>query len=101
METVIYSTLQEEKKRNLEMQKTYSQQIKSLPKGTIFIKTISGNNYYYLKYRQKNKVKTDYLGKDENAAQDIAKKIEERKHLQEIIKRLKLEYKQICKIVKD
>ena len=101
MPTVIYSTLQEEKKRNIEMQKVYSQQIKSLPKGTVIIKNVSGNKYYYLKYRQNSMVKTDYLGKNKKIVADILKKIEERKHLQEILKRLKTEYKQICKIVKD
>lgn len=101
METVIFSTLQEEKMRNLEMQKTYLQQIKSLPKGTVCIKNIAGNDYYYLKYRQNSKIKTDYLGKDKKTVKNIEKKLKEREHLAEILKRLKLEYKQICKIVKD
>jgi len=93
--------LQEEKQRNLEMQEAYRQEIMSLPKGSIVVKNISGNDYYYLKYRQNNKIKTDYLGKDEKTVERVRLEIEKRKHLQGVLKRLRLEYKQICKVVKD
>jgi hypothetical protein len=72
-----------------------------LPKGSIIVKDISGNNYFYLKYRQGSKIKTDYLGKDARVVKGIRRDIEKRKHLQGVLKRLRLEYKQICKIVKD
>ena len=101
MATVIYDTLKEEKQRNLEMQKTYVQEIESLPKGSIMTKTVSGKKYYYLKYRQGNKIKNDYIGKDESVVAEILKEIEKRKYLQGVLKRLKLEYKQISIIVKD
>ena len=101
MQTVVYSTLQDEKKRNLEMQETYMQEIMSLPKGSIVVKNVSGNNYYYLKYRLNEKTKTDYLGKDKEVVEKIKREIEKRKYLQDVLKRLRLEYKQICKIVKD
>lgn len=101
MATVIYNTLKEEKQRNLEMQKTYTQEIESLPKGSIMTKTVSGKKYYYLRYRQGDKVKNDYIGKDESAVAEIRKGIEKRKYLQGVLKRLKLEYKQISLIVKD
>ena len=61
---------------------------------------MSGNNYYYLKYRQGNKVKNDYIGKDENAVEIIRQEIEKRKYLQAVLKRLKIEYRQISMIVK-
>jgi len=93
--------LKEEKERNLEMQKTYLQEIDSLPKGTVTIKNISGNDYYYLKYRQNEKIKTDYLGKNKNKIDIVNKEIKRRKYLQSVLKRLRVEYKQICKIVKD
>jgi len=101
MQTVVYGMLQEEKQRNLEMQEACQGEIYSLPKGSIVVKNISGNSYYYLKYRQNDKIKTDYIGKDENAADSVKRGIEKRKHLQGVLKRLRLEYKQICKIVKD
>jgi hypothetical protein len=97
----VYGMLQEEKQRNLEMQETYKQEIMSLPKGSIIIKSVSGNEYYYLKYRQNQKIKTDYLGKDAKIIESVQREIEKRKHLQEVLKRLRVEYKQICKIIKD
>jgi len=101
MKTVIYGMLHEEKQRNLAMQETYKQEIQSLPKGTIIIKNVSGNDYYYLKYRQGEKTKTDYLGKDIKAVESVKREIEKRKNLQDVLKRLRVEYKQICKVVKD
>ena len=101
MQTVIFGMLQEEKQRNLEMQQTYKEEIEALPKGSIMIKRISGRNYYYLKYRQGSKIRNDYIGKDEIVMQEIKRKLEKRKHLQGVLKRLQLEYRQISKIVKD
>jgi len=92
--------LEEEKLRNLDMQEAYEREIAALRKGSIMTKTVSGKNYYYLKYRQGDKVKNDYIGKDENTVQAIKKEIEKRKYLQGVLKRLKIEYHQISMIVK-
>jgi hypothetical protein len=100
MQSVIFGMLQEEKQRNLEMQEAYKKEIEALRKGSIMKKNVSGNNYYYLKYRQDGKVKNDYIGKDEDIVNEIKKEIEKRKYLQSVLKRLQLEYQQIGKIVK-
>ena len=101
MQTVIYGMLQEERKRNLEMQEVCRREISSLPKGTIIVKNVCGNKYYYLKYRQAEKVKTDYLGKDKEQIEMVKRKIEQRNEYKQTLKRLRTEYKQISKIVKD
>jgi len=101
MQTVIFGMLQEEKQRNLELQKTYKKEIESLRKGSITVKNISGKNYYYLKYRQGGKVKNEYIGKDESVAGEIRQEIEKRKYLHGVLKRLQLEYRQISLIVKE
>jgi hypothetical protein len=101
MSSVIYSVLREEKERNLELQALYSDEIESLPKGSIIVKNISGNDYYYLKYWADNKANMDYLGKDMEKIERIRFETQRRKHLQGVVKRLKKEYKEICKIVKD
>lgn len=101
MATVVYNMLQEEKQRNLKMQEAHMQEINQLPKGSIMARRISGKKYYYLKYRSDDKVKTDYIGKDESAVEEIKREIEKRKYLQSVLKRLKEEYKQISTIVKD
>jgi len=101
MQTVVYNLLQEEKARNLEMQEVCLQEIMSLPKGVVIVKNISGDDYYYLKYREDDKIRTDYLGKDRKKIENIRRETEKRKHLQGVLRRLRAEYKQICKIVKD
>ena len=101
MKTVIYGMLKEERERNLEMQETQKREINKLRKGSIVVKTIYGKKYHYLAYNENGKTKTDYIGNDEEEIQKIKREIEKRKHLQKILKRLKLEYKQIGKIVKD
>jgi len=101
MQTVIFGMLQEEKQRNLEMQKTYRKEIEALRKGSIMAKCVSGNNYYYLKYRDGGKVKNDYIGKNEDIVKEVRNEIEKRKYLLGVLKRLQVEYRQIEKIVKD
>ena len=101
MASVIYGMLKEEKERNLELQELYTREIESLPKGSIIIKRISGKDYCYLKYWKNNKANMDYLGKDEALIEKIRFETNRRKHLQEVVKRLKMEYKEICRIVKE
>ena len=101
MSSVIYGMLKEEKERNLELQELYLNEIESLPKGSIILKNISGNDYYYLKHWSNNKANMGYLGKNEELVEKVRAGIKRRKHLQEVIKRLKSEYKEICKVVKD
>jgi type VI protein secretion system component VasK len=103
MSTVIYGLLEEEKERNLEMQAIHQREIDSLPKGSIYRRRVgdSKNMYHYLSYRENGKTIAKYLGKDEELITETRKKIAKRKHLEKIVKRLKLEYTQICKIVKE
>ena len=101
METVIYGVLKEEKQRNIEMQEAYTKELESLRKGSISKKVISGKTYYYLKYRDGNKIKNDYLGKSDFDIDSVKKELEHRKYLQGVLKRLKTEYRQICTIVKE
>ena len=101
MSTVIYGLLREEKERNLEMQKIHQREIDSLPKGAVVAQNVYGKKYYYLRRRIGNKVVAEYLGNDEAVIQEVKHKVAKRKHLESIVKRLKLEYKQICKIVKE
>ena len=101
MPSVIHGMLKEEKERNLELQELYTREINSLPKGSIIVKRISGKDYHYLKYWENNKANMGYLGKDEALIEQTRFRIKRRKHLQEVVKRLKEEYKEMCKIVKD
>jgi len=101
MSTVIHGLLKEEKARNLEMQRIHQSEIDSLPKGAVVAQKVNGRKYYYLRYRVGDKVLAKYLGNDQAIIDETRYRIAHRKHLEGIIKRLKLEYKQICRVVKE
>ena len=101
MSTVVYGILSEEKHRNLEMQKAYQREISMLRKGSVNIKKRGNKVYYYLRYRDGQHVRNDYLGTDISVVENVKNEIEKRKHLQGVLKRLVIEYKQICRIVKE
>ena len=101
MVSVVHGMLKEEKERNLELQALYLREIESLPKGAVIAKKISGRDYFYLKYWKDNRAHMDYIGKDEAVVEKIRFETKRRKHLQEVVKRLKIEYKEICRIVKE
>ncbi len=62
---------------------------------------IGEQEYYYIKHRKKCKVVFKYLGKKGAINIDEWKtKIDKRKHLEEVLRDLKVEEKQIRKILK-
>lgn len=89
--------LEKEKQRNEKMQLAYSKRLSELPKGSLVIRKINGKEYCYLRYREGDKVIHKYAGTI-NQIDDIKSKIEERKHLIDIIDMLKEENKRILKM---
>lgn len=98
--SIISEVLREELERNIAMQKSYQDEILSLPRGTMILKKISNRDYYYLLYRDQGKVTTSYLGAakkvDVNAMQ---KQIARRRYFQDSLKKLKIEEKEIRKAI--
>ncbi len=100
-ETVIHGVLTEELERNDRMRSRYIEEIESLPKGSIVIRKIGKQEYYYLTYRENRKVVSKYLGKKEEVdIEQLKKDISKRKHFQEVIKDLKQEEKEIKKALR-
>lgn len=58
-----------------------------LPKGTIKLKKIGGNSYYYLSYRQGRKIVDKYLGAAK--PEELQRRLEERKALLNRLKEIK------------
>ena len=85
---LLISTVQKEKQRIDYMLDCYSEKLKILPKGSVASKTVKGNTYYYIKYRDGKKVVSAYLGKDEVKIDEIRKQLEKRKHIEAMIKSL-------------
>ena len=100
MNTVFYGVVEEEKERNLERQKVYQSEIEKLPQGFLVTKNRGDKTYYYLQYWNGKSNVSKYLKKGIDI-ENIRKQIAERKHLEGILKRLKQEYKQMCKVVKE
>ena len=98
---VIESMLVEERQRNLDMQKSYNDEINNLPKGSVVVKKIGNKEYCYLKYRQGEKFVSQYMGHASEKAEQLKKEVEKRRHFEKLLRELKAEYKLICKIVKD
>ena len=95
---MINEIIYEEEQRNQAMIDMYSNILSSLPKG-VLIKKKCG--YYYLKYREGNKVIDKYIGNKTETVNKIARQIEERKHNEKMLKELIKEKKKIYKIKSD
>ena len=69
----------------------YSEQLENLPRGSVAIKNVGQNTYYYLKYRIGKRVYTDYLGKDGEKIEAIRADLEKRRHIESMIANLRSE----------
>lgn len=59
---ILISTLKEELVTAKRLEKKYLQKIKELPRGSFIIRVIRDRQYAYLTFREKGKVKQEYLG---------------------------------------
>ena len=95
---LIYTVLQEERKRNEYMLERYQKELSQLPKGKLTAKITKANTYYYLKFRDGNKVCAKYIGMNEDNIKFVIEQLERRKVVEEIIKELKSEQARIKKM---
>jgi len=99
--TVIRGVLEEELERNERMKNRYLLELKKLPKGSIVLRKLGNQEYYYLNYRENKKVIAKYIGKKEvTDIKELQDGINKRKHLQEVIKNLKQEENEIKKALR-
>lgn len=97
---VIEGMLREELERNQRMSKRYRTELNSLPKGTIIRRIKNNEIYFYLHYRENSKVVSKYLGK-ENVVDLVAleNQLKKRKNIVEVLRRLKIEEKELLQIL--
>lgn len=88
MNLIINTILQEKQRINYMLEK-YQALLAGLPKGTISEKSVNGNIYYYLKYRDGKKVVSKYISKRD--IEGLRKQIEKRRHVEAMIKSLQEE----------
>ena len=99
--TIIRGVLEEELERNSRMKKRYMDEIEQLPKGSVMLRKIGNQEYYYLKYRENKKIISKYIGrKNEINIKEIKEKIQKRKHVEGVLKNLSVEEKEIIKALR-
>ena len=85
-------------KRNIS---SYEKRISSYPQGSIMTRNLNGHEYIYLKFRKDGKVIQKYVSRySKEKYQEYERKIEERRQLQQELKDLKREEKEMCKAFK-
>ena len=88
--SILMDIIQDEKERLEDLLKFYEEEISKLPKGYISKKKVNGKIYYYRSFRDKNFVKTKYIGPESSdEVKNIENKISERKKLEELYKKAK------------
>lgn len=93
--SIVGLLINKESIRNQKMISEYEGKLISLPKGTIKNKKVGDKNYYYLCYREGKKVISRYIGKDEESLKQVQSLIEERKHIESMLKQLKKERQEL------
>ena len=85
------ATTLREAKRMIALREVYERQLKSLPKGSLAAKERNGKRYFYLSYRCNGKVVSKYIGNDESVINDLKERLERRKGVEGLIKKIKKE----------
>lgn len=70
----------------------YETELSCLPKGVLITKSIKGNQYYYLQYRNGKKTVSEYIGRKCDKVEELQKQIDRRKHILIMLKALHEEY---------
>ena len=96
--TYLQSVIEKEEKRNNNMINEYLLELDSLPKGSIKEKKVKNNVYYYLNYRDGNKVISKYIGKEEKLVNQVKEQLNRRKQIEELLKLLYKERTDIKKM---
>ena len=100
--SVLSNSILDNLKRNLSNQELYLKQINDSPKGKIVVRRKRKSDYYYLEYREKEKIIYKYLGPVLSFdISNLQSQIEERKILCERVKNLKKEEKEMRKVLKS
>jgi len=87
MARIVKSVLQEELKRVKSLKRRYEEKMADLPPGYLLRRGSSGQEYFYLSYREGDKIKQDYLGKlSEDKIKKYKKQMKLKKQLRQQIK---------------
>lgn len=99
--SILEGVLKEELDREQKNIIAYQEMLSSYKKGYIFCQNIKGKNYCYRKYREGNKIISEYIGL-ENSKEAIEAKenYKERKRIEANLKKLRKEEQKLIKALK-
>ena len=96
--SVFKDLLQEERKRLNTLKNKYEQMLNKLPKGSLSRKVRNNRSYYYLAYREGDKVKFEYVGKvDSEKYRVLQKELAKRHDLSNKLKQVNKELGELSK----
>ncbi|MDO5440235.1 MAG: nucleotidyltransferase domain-containing protein [Erysipelotrichaceae bacterium] len=99
--TLNVESLRLELYQNINDQIEYGNKLLDYRKGSLVLKKRRNELYYYLTYRDGNKVKTDYLGKlTKPNLKKIQTELDEGAHIREQIKKLQKSEKELRRLIK-
>lgn len=91
----------DELERNKRMIARYQKEMDSLPKGSLFKRKIGTQEYFYLTFREGEKVVSKFLGNVQTFdSTKISEQVERRKDLRKLIQKLNAEQKELEKELK-
>ena len=90
--SLLTEAVTQEQQRIERMIQKYESELYRLPKGTLITKSIKGNQYCYLQYRNGQKTVSEYIGRDREKIEEIKEQIERRRHIQAMLKVLNEEF---------
>ncbi|MFC1699930.1 hypothetical protein ACFL1I_08285 [Candidatus Omnitrophota bacterium] len=99
---VIKGVLREELENSIRLIKDYQQALKKHPGGSLIRKKIKGRKYYYLAYREGNKVKFIYKGKkiSKEDLEQLQKSKQLRLKYKKLIQKLNKRIKYLRKVIR-
>lgn len=90
--SLLTEAVAQEQRRIERMITGYEAELARLPKGVLTTKSIKGNQYSYLQYRDGKRTISEYVGKNKEKIEKLQSQIERRKHIQAMLKALHTEY---------
>ncbi len=98
--SIIHGVIREEYDRLKKLNEKYIQEITLLPKGSVSKKERNGKFYFYLAFREKQKVITKYIGRtDSEKSKGIIEQVKKRKILEDKLKKVRSNLKELDRVL--
>lgn len=96
--SILMGVFEEELDRLNRQERVYRAELEECRKGYISKKSIQGREAYYLQWREGQKVKSQYISRED--LPNIEAQIKRRKQLEESLRRVKEDQKRLRKVLK-